>query len=129
MLVPYQQIRRKLHWQMRQIVMAVLGAAFLLAGGGFLVAGAWMVIAQEFSPLVANLACGAILSGVGLIVLAMRGRGAPEIPTIDQQLRARAARGENYQPQGEFPALMEAFLFGVSIYTQVKNRKTQRPRK
>lgn len=123
MLVPYHQIRLRLQWQMRQLVIAVLGAALLTVGVGFLLSAGWMVLAQEFSPLVANLACGAIFFGLGLIVLAVRGRGAPVIPTVDQQLRAQAARGEGYKPRGDFPALMEAFLFGVSIYAQIKNRK------
>lgn len=123
MLVPYQQIRLKVQWQMRQIVIAALGGVLLAVGGGFLVSAGWMVLAEEFSPLIANLSCGGIFFGLGLIVLAFRGRDEPQIPTIDQRLRARAARGESYQPKGEFPALMEAFLFGVSVYTQVKNRK------
>lgn len=123
MLFPYQHIRLKVQWQVRQIAIAALGVALLALGGGFLVAAVWMVLAREFSPLIANLACGATLFGLGLIVLAFRGRGEPQIPSIDQRLRAQAARGENYQPKGEFPALMEAFLFGVSVYTQVKNRK------
>jgi len=123
MPVPYQHIRLKVQWQIRQVVLAAIGGAFLVTGGGFFVASGWMILAREFSPLIANLACGAALCGLGLIALAFRGRGEPHIPTIDQRLRARAARGENYQPKGDFPALMEAFLFGVSVYTQVKNRK------
>lgn len=123
MLVPYQQIQLRLQWQMRQLVMAALGAALLALGCGFLVAAGWLILAEEFSPLIANLACGAILCGLGLIMLALRGRGAPVVPTVDQQLRAQSARGEGYRPKGDFPALMEAFLFGVSIYSQIKNRK------
>ncbi|TVP99986.1 MAG: hypothetical protein EA338_06035 [Roseinatronobacter sp.] len=123
MLVPYHQIRLRLQWQMRQIVIAALGGALLAVGGGFLVSAGWLILAEEFSPLIASFACGAILCGLGLIVLAFRGRGAPVIPTLDQQLRAQSARGEGYRPKGDFPALMEAFLFGVSIYAQIKNRK------
>lgn len=119
-----QPLRLKARWAARRTVTAVIGGLLLATGAGFLTAAAWMVLAAEFSPLIANLACGALFLGAGLVALVLgKSQPEPRLPTINEALRAQAAEGRAKARQTEFPALMEAFLFGVATYSQMRNRQ------
>ncbi len=124
MLVPYDHLRLKAHWYARRMRLAVIGGLLLAIGGGFLVAAGWKVLAEQFAPLVATLSCAAVFLGAGLIFLSrVNAQPEPRIPSLDERLRADAARGRYTAPDGQFPALMEAFLFGVATYTRVRNQR------
>lgn len=117
-------ISRKARWFSRRIMMVATGVVLLSIGGGFLVAAIWMALAAEFSPLIATFACAAIFLGVGIIILAIsKSEPEPVMPSTSEQLRAQAAHEPPRPPQGEFPALMEAFLFGISTYSRIRNQR------
>lgn len=124
MLLPLNQIGLKASWYSRRVRISVIGAFLMVIGGGFLVTALWMLIAEQFSPLIAHVVMAALFIGAGLVVYAQRNsQPEPKIPTLSEHLRAEAAAGR-YEPSGkEFPALMEAFLFGVSTYSRVRNQK------
>lgn len=122
MLPAVDHISRKAKWFSRRLVITATGVVLVSVGAGFFVAAAWMLLAAEFSPLIATLACSAFFLGVGVLVLVVsRSEPEPVMPSLNEQLRAQAAKGEMRPPPGEFPALMEAFLFGIATYTRVKN--------
>lgn len=127
MLQSVHHMKRQAQWHSGNIALAVLAGAMLAVGLGFMVAASWMMLAQHFTPLVATYAIGLVFLGLsGILLLIKRLRPAPPIPSLDAQLRANAAQGRAYQPRGEFPALLEAFLFGVNTYVQVRNRRRRR---
>ncbi len=125
MILAVQQLRRKAEWAARRTVAAVIGGLLLATGAGFLTAAIWMLLAAEFSPLIANAACAALFLGAGLITLVVaKSRPEPQLPSLSQTLRAQAgAKGAPRHRPGEFPALMEAFLFGVATYSQMRNKR------
>lgn len=119
-----QQFKARLEWYKRRVVFGLVGLILLKIGAGFLLAAIWMIIAAEFSPLIATLVCAALFFGAGLIVLAVRGaRPKPELPSLETRTRpsARAARKE--RKSTEYPALLEALLFGLSTYQQVRKER------
>ncbi|TVP70334.1 MAG: hypothetical protein EA339_13210 [Rhodobacteraceae bacterium] len=125
-MTPYTQpLRLKAKWVVRKSVAALIGSLLLATGAGFLTAAAWMVLASEFSPLIANLACGALFLGAGLIALVVgNSQPEPRLPSFNEALRAQVGSKSAKPPrQAEFPALMEAFLFGVATYSQMRNRR------
>lgn len=124
MLQTVHHMKRQAQWHGSNIALAICAGAMLVIGIGFMVAASWMMLAQQFSALVATYAIGLVFLGLsGVLLLVKRLRRAPPVPSLDAQLRANAAQGRAYQPKGEFPALLEAFLFGVNTYVQVRNRR------
>ncbi|WP_209427356.1 hypothetical protein [Pararhodobacter sp. SW119] len=124
MLIPIDQIKRRARWHTRDIALAVIGGALLLVGLGFFLAAAWTLIAEHYSGLIASASIGGVFFGVGLIVLALRRREpAPVLPTLDEHLRAEAARRGVPPPGGQLPMLVEAFVFGVHTYLQIRKRR------
>lgn len=120
------QIRAKAHWHTRHGLMALAGAAMLVVGAVFVLAAIWLVLADRFSPLVANLLCGAVFLGSGLLVLALRRQDPePRAPRLEDFFQSRTARSETGAEETELPALIEAFLVGASVY----NRMRDKPRK
>ena len=118
------QIDLKAKWYSRRMRISVIGALLVVVGGGFLTVALWMTIAEQFSALIAHLVMAAVFIGAGLVVLSRRNaQPEPKIPTISDYLRADAAAGRYESSGKEFPALMEAFLFGVSTYSRVRNRR------
>lgn len=130
-MVALREIRARAEWQIRRAVLGVIAGLLLCVGAGFLVAAIWMVIAAEFSPLIATLACAALFLGSGLVLLLMRSR--PYVPTPppraqpqDAKTRASAASAHAGGALKEYPALMEAFLFGLSTYERVRKEREQK---
>ncbi|MBR3370616.1 MAG: phage holin family protein [Rhodobacteraceae bacterium] len=128
MLQSVHHIKRQANWHGGNIALALCAGAMLVVGLGFMVAAIWMMLALQFSSLIATYVIGLFFLGLsGILLLVKRTRRPPPIPTLDAQLRANAARGRAYQPKGEFPALLEAFLFGVNTYVQLRNRRPPPP--
>ncbi|MDD7971360.1 phage holin family protein [Roseinatronobacter alkalisoli] len=127
MLRTVYHLQRKARWHSGNVALAVCAGAMLAIGLGFLVAAGWMLLAQQFSALIANYVIALIFLGLAAVLLLIRRiRPAPQVPSLDAQLRAEAAAGRSSPPQGEFPALIEAFLFGINTYVQLKNRPRRR---
>lgn len=124
MLLALNHIGRKAKWHTRRARIAVIGGVLLSIGGGFLVAAIWMILAAEFSPLMANIVLAGLFIGAGLIVVSRYNAEAePRIPSASETLRADAAAGRHMPAGQDFPALMEAFLFGLATYSRVRNRE------
>jgi len=124
MLFPLHHIGVKAKWHTRRAGLAVIGGGLLAIGGAFLLAAVWLLLATEFSALLANIVLAVLFMGAGLIVISRRNsEPEPKIPSLSQRLRADAAAGRQVPIGQEFPALMEAFLFGVATYSRVRNTK------
>lgn len=124
MLIPLHHIGLKAKWHTRRACIAVIGGLLLGMGGSFLLAAIWTILATEFSSLIANVVFAALFIGAGLIVYSRRdAMPEPKIPSLSERLRADAAKGRQVPRTQEFPALMEAFLFGVATYSRVRNTR------
>lgn len=124
MFAAVEHIRRKAKWFSRKVLITATGVVLLSVGAGFLTAAVWMLLAAEFSPIIATIACSAFFLGVGILLLVVsRGEPEPVMPSMDEQLRAQAAHGQTRPPPGEFPALMEAVLFGISTYVRIRDQR------
>ena len=124
MLTLVKQIRHKAQWHARQTVMLTVGGVLMAIGGGFIVAAAWIGLAPLLGVLGTALVLGAAFAGAGLIVLAMRSaRPEPKVEGMDERLRQMSGGSDMFRPGGDFPPVMEAFLFGVGVYLQNRDRK------
>ena len=124
MLTLVSQIRDKARWHARQTVMLSVGGVLMAIGGGFIVTAAWIGLAPLLGVLGTALVLGAVFVGAGLIVLALRSaRPEPEVDGIDARLRQMSGGSDPYRPGGDFPPVMEAFLFGVAVYLKNRDRK------
>ena len=104
--------------------MVTVGVLLLLTGGAFLVAAIWTLLADQFSPLAASSICAALFIGSGLVVLAVCNTlSEPRIPPLRQRVQEEADRVRPDPPSGEYPALMEAFLFGIATYERVRKQR------
>ncbi len=118
------QIRHKARWHARQTVMLSVGVVLMAIGGGFVVAAAWIGLVPLLGVLGTALVLAAVFVGAGLIVLALRSaRPEPRIAGVDERLRRMSGGDDLFRPGGEFPPVMEAFLFGVTVYLKNRNRK------
>jgi hypothetical protein len=110
----------------RRAALGFGAAVLLLIGLAFLTVAAWLALAALRDPLFAALVIGLVYLGLGLILLAMAGRRAPPPPppdpaTRDDALRAAMAQaGLNVPPKGEFPPLIESFLFGLIMALKLR---------
>ena len=124
MLSVVSQLRHKAEWHARRTVMLSAGVVLLAIGGGFIVAAAWIGLAPILGALGTALVLGAVFVGAGLSVIGLRSaRPEPTVSSLDEGLRHMSAAGGPFRPRGNFPPVMEAFLFGVSIYLQTRNRR------
>ena len=119
-----RQFRRTAEWHARRTVMLAVGGVLLAIGGGFVVAAAWIGLVPLLGTLGTSLVIGAAFVGSGLVVLGLRGsRPEPRISGVDEGRRRLSGAEGLFRPGGDFPPVMEAFLFGVSIYLQTRNRR------
>lgn len=124
MLTVVRQLRLKAGWHARQTALLSVGGILVAIGGGFVVAAAWIGLVPILGSLGTALVLGAVFIGAGLIVIGLRNaQPAPRAASIDDGLRQMAGKRGMFRPDGEFPPVMEAFLFGVSVYLQVRNRR------
>ncbi|MGY6535187.1 MAG: hypothetical protein ACXIVG_07565 [Pararhodobacter sp.] len=98
------------------------GAVSMAIGVGFLLAALWSAAALAMGPVLASLALAALLVGAGLIVVALA-PPAPPRPKAPQPLRKFAAAATPWEPTGRLSPAAEAFLFGVSVAVQLRNRR------
>lgn len=106
----------------RGLVLAA-GAILIAVGAGFVVAALWLMLAQAFGPIQANLGLAAILVGAGLVALALAPR-QPPLPVPEERLRVKAVQSLLFRPSGGQPPLLEALLFGLSVAMQIRaNRR------
>lgn len=125
MLAALQNIKAKAEWQMSRVILALAGLVLLSIGGGFLVAAIWMILAAEFSALIATLLCAALFVGAGLIVLTIRSLRT-EPPALSNVARKSAPSARADRRAGDYPALIEAIVFGVSVYQRLRNERRRR---
>jgi hypothetical protein len=125
MLLIFKQLRRRLDWEARRTVMGGVGALLVFTGVGFAAAAAWTALAPIVGVPGASLILAAIFTGLGLVVISLRGAQAK--PPIDsplaQQLRRPAQQAGEAGPKQDLPPLMEAFLLGMTMYLQNQKRK------
>ncbi|KPQ05898.1 MAG: Protein of unknown function (DUF1469) [Rhodobacteraceae bacterium HLUCCA12] len=122
MLPPLAEVRHVARGTARRTAFLVAGGALVLVGGGFLVAALWIVLEQVFDVFAATIAVAGLMLGLGLIVIAIAPR-QPRLAGPEKRLRARARAGQLYQPNGAFPPVAEAFLFGLAVAAQIRNRR------
>ncbi|MFN3936684.1 MAG: phage holin family protein [Gemmobacter sp.] len=131
MLPSVAELKRAAGQTARQAAMAAAGGVLLAVGVAFLTVAIWIGLSDAFGPLVAALAIAALYAGAGLLVLWLGGRRqpAPAVPAPAARLRTAASQGTLFRPQGRFPPLVEAFLFGVSTYLTLRDRMSPPPRR
>lgn len=98
------------------------GAVTMAIGAGFLLAALWSAAALAMGPVLASLALAALLVGAGLIVIALA-PPAPPKPQAPRQLRWITEAATPWEPTGRLSPAAEAFLFGVSVAVQMRNRR------
>ncbi|MBL4916679.1 hypothetical protein [Szabonella alba] len=132
----FQRIVQDLQLQARNLVLGLIGGILVAIGAGFLVTALWMLLAEQFDAKIASLVIGGVILGGGLIVMALRGSGRSsghrsKSARLDEEQRLAAAaaarQSRPFGPGGPYPALMEAFLLGVTTYLQI--RGATRPRR
>lgn len=129
----------------RQAALGMVGGLCMLAGLAFLTLAAWIALAAQHGALVAALVLGLGYAGLALVLLALAarrpGRPRPAGATADAHpdrggdtdrdamLRAVfAGAGLKVPPRGEFPPLVEAFMFGLTAALTLRERpRTARP--
>ncbi len=131
MLQIVSQMRRRLDWEKRRTVMALIGTLLVMTGVGFAAAAAWAALVPLVGAPGASLILAAVFGGLGLVVISLSGADTP--PPIDSPLaqlkRGSASSGRTTAQNGEtgtkteLPPLMEAFLFGMTVYLQNQKRK------
>lgn len=115
---PY--MRAQARQQIRRVIIAAAGALMLAIGVGFLVAALWKVMAAEFSPVVASIVIAVVFLGSGLVAMAVA-RQAPDPAPLHRRAQADTADPDDLAR--DYPALTEAFLFGLRIYRQVRTEQ------
>lgn len=125
MLRIVSQLRARLRWETRRTVTGVVGALLLMTGVGFAAAAAWAALAPIVGAPGASLILAAIFTGLGLLVISLC--GAQDKPPIDSPLaqlkRRPAPKGGDAGPKQDMPPIVEAFLFGMTVYLQNQKRK------
>lgn len=125
MLHIFSQLRQRLRWETRRTVTVGVGALLIITGVGFAAAAAWSALAPIVGATGASLILAAIFTGLGLVVISLC--CAQDKPPIDSPLAQTKTRpvpkGINAGSSQEMPPLMEAFLFGMTVYLQNQKRK------
>ncbi|MFC7705278.1 phage holin family protein [Plastorhodobacter daqingensis] len=117
----------------RQAALSAAGMVAALVGAGFLTSALWIFIARWEDSLMASLAVGVLFIIVAAILLAMgkkagKPRRGPEFHSArhDPLYEARmASSGASAPPRGEYPPLLEAFLFGLNTAAKVRGRRSR----
>ena len=122
MLPPLTEVKQVARGTARRTAFLTAGGVLVLVGFGFLLAALWLGLETAFGPLAASLVVAGLLLGVGLLVLGLAPR-QPVFKSMDARLRKQARDGGLYQPTGAIPPLAEAFLFGLAVSMQIKNRR------
>lgn len=114
---------------------ALAQAGLLMVGGLFLVVAAalvgvagWMWLAEQSDPILASLiiAAGFALTAGVLFLFARPRRRRPPAPAPEASDREAAVRaflheaGLGVPPRGQRPALIEAFLFGLTAAMRLR---------
>lgn len=120
------QTEAKLADGLRRAVIAALGGILVAIGLGFLTTALWILLAREWTTLVAATVIAAIYLVVGLICL-MMARGRRRVPPPAPIAAAAAAPPPGSVPPGAppygspftprasvVPPLVEAFFFGLN---------------
>jgi hypothetical protein len=124
MLIPVTEIRQKVAWHGRRVVLAAVAGVLLAIGGGFLLAALWSAVRVEFGPIIASLALAGLFILAALVVLLMRrSRPEPRIPSFEEQVERARAQGKSYPDPDRVPALLDAFLFGMNLYLRLRERR------
>lgn len=116
------EIRQAASTTARRTAFQVAGGAIMLVGAAFLIVALWIAIEEAFNALAAALVVAGVLLALGLAVMGLAPK-KPHVPSADVRLRQSARKGTLYQPTGNLPPLAEAFLFGLAVSAQIKNRR------
>ena len=122
--VALQQMIQTARREARNLVLGLVGALLVAIGAGFLVSALWTVLAEHYDAKIASLVIGGLFLGFGLIAMALRGsKGRMAAPASKQGATASAPP---FGPGGAYPALMDAFLLGVTTYLQIRQARPRR---
>ena len=121
MLAAFSQLRDRANLQLRRTAMLSFGAVLMAIGGGFIAAAAWIGLAPLMGAVGASLALGAVFVVAGAIAIGLR--GTRPAPAMDAGMQRMSGADGLFRPGGDFPPVMEAFLFGVAVYLQMRNRR------
>jgi len=125
---PVQALNRAAARMARMSALLAGAGLMLMAGLAFLTAAGWLFLASLRDPLFASLIVGLIYCGGGLILLAIAVSGARSAPgnKTAEEFRTAAHEGSLDPPStGEFPPLLEAFIFGLNTALRLRRRKGQ----
>jgi hypothetical protein len=106
----------------RRGALLAAGGVMIAVGTGFVLAAIWTLIAQVYGPVAASLGVAGLVMGMGFLLIGLAPR-QPVLTTPAQKLRVKAATGAAFRPTGQMPPVVEAFLFGVSVALQLRNRR------
>lgn len=122
MLPPLAEIQHLAGGTARRTAALIAGGTLVLAGGAFLIVALWIVVEEAFDTLAAALVVAGVLLGFGLIIVGLAPR-KPRMASAEERLRQKARTGDLYRPDGAMPPVVEAFLFGLAVSLQIKNRR------
>ncbi len=119
----------------KQAVLGTAGALLAAIGVGFLTSALWIFLARWQDSLFASLAVGVLFLLLAGVALAMGKRAGRSRRVPDARFHSRRAdplydaraqeAGPFAPPRGDYPPLMEAFLFGLNTAAKVRRRKTR----
>lgn len=124
MNVALQCLMQTARREARNLVLGLVGVCLVAIGAGFLVTALWTFLAEQYDAKIASLVIGGIFTGLGLIVMALR--GGKDAKAASTPHPAEAHPRHPFGPGGAYPALMDAFLLGVTTYLQIREARPRR---
>ncbi|MFD1911380.1 phage holin family protein [Halodurantibacterium flavum] len=129
MMIPSPQlIKDRAARTAKQIFLSVMGALMALVGLGFLISALWIYLARLEGSLFASLAVGVIfvlLAGILFLLGKLAGR-PPRVratPRGNAYYDPRVGADPYAPPRGEYPPLLEAFIFGLNTASRMRRRR------
>lgn len=122
MLPPLAEIRQVAKGTTRRTAFFVAGGVVVSVGAAFLIVALWIAMEQAFNSLAAALVVAGLLIAIGLVIIGIAPRKLRFTPP-EARLRHAARNGALYRPTGAFPPLAEAFLYGLAVSIQIRNRR------
>ena len=128
------RLRARLRDAARRSALGAAGVFLVVLGAGFLLAAIWIILAEWLDALLASALMGAVLAGVGLILLGLAARSEPvPEPLPDDRSRDAAEdamlrrllreAGLEVPPKGQKPPIVDAFLFGLVMALRLRQQR------
>jgi len=123
--VALQQMMQTARREARNLVLGLVGVGLVAIGAGFLVNALWTVLAEHYDAKIASLVIGGLFTGFGLIAMSLRRSKDSAAATAPPRTETAPSR-HPFGPGGAYPALMDAFLLGVTTYLQIRQARPRR---